>query len=46
MIILACLLIPRFTIIGGAIAFVAARVLYALLSYYFFKMKLNLDETH
>lgn len=46
MIILGYFLIPRFTIIGGAITFVSARVLYALLSYYFFKMKTNLNEIH
>jgi PST family polysaccharide transporter len=46
MIILGYFLIPRFTKIGGAVTFVLARGLYAFLSYYFFKMKINLNEIH
>jgi O-antigen/teichoic acid export membrane protein len=41
MIILGYFLIPRFPIIGGVIAFVSARGAYALLTYYFFKRKVN-----
>lgn len=41
MVVLACLLTVKFVIIGGAIAFVVARALYALLSYSFFKIKAN-----
>ncbi|WPR71639.1 oligosaccharide flippase family protein [Flavobacterium sp. NG2] len=44
MIVLGCVLIPVLTIIGGAIAFVSGRLLYALLSYYFFKLKVS--EVH
>lgn len=41
MIVLGCFLIPKFVIIGGAIAFLLSRALYALLSYGFFKLKIN-----
>jgi len=46
MIVLGYFLIPRMTLIGGAVTFVSARCLYALLSYCFFKMKINLNEIH
>ena len=43
MVVSGFFLIPRFSIIGGVIAFVSARGLYALLTYCFFKRRVNLN---
>lgn len=43
MIVLGYFLIPTFAKIGGAITFVSARALYALLCYSFFKMKIKFN---